>query len=151
MKINCEECMDAYLSLDKGEKIPKSVTRHLLTCPKCREEIKAISRAEKIAAGPLAINSPVNTQTLTESLRKIDPDHVPRQKKLSLVAWILYAVAFMAAILVFCSLFTQFSVLTFNFSFAFAVCIVVYVSVMVYTNMDIFVKKIDSRKLKDEN
>ena len=143
--------MDAYLSLDKGEKIPKSVTRHLLTCPKCREEIKAISRAEKIAAGPLAINSPVNTQTLTESLRKIDPDYVPRQKKLSLVAWILYAVAFMAAILVFCSLFTQFSVLTFNFSFAFAVCIVVYVSVMIYTNMDIFVKKIDSRKLKDEN
>ena len=137
--------MDTYLSLDKGEKIPKSVTRHLITCPKCREEIKAISRAEKIAAGPLAINSPVNTQSLTESLRKIDPDYVPRQKKLSLVAWILYAVAFLAAILVFCSLFTQFSVLTFNFSIAFAIFIIVYFTVMIYTNMDIFVKKINSK------
>lgn len=145
MKINCEECMNTYLSLDKGEKIPKSVTRHLLTCPKCREEIKAISRAEKIAAGPLTINSPVNTQSLTDSLRKIDPDYVPKQKKLSLVAWILYAVAFLVAILVFCSLFTQFSVLTFNFSFAFAVCIIVYITIMVYTNMDIFVKKINSK------
>ena len=151
MKINCEECMDAYLSLDKGEKIPKNVTRHLLGCPKCREEIKALSRAEKIAAGPLAINSPVSTESITQSLRKIVPDYEPKQKKLSLAAWILYALAFMAAILVFCALFKQVNVLTFNFSFAFAVCIIVYISVMVYTNMDIFVKKIDSRKLKTES
>ncbi|MBR7080090.1 MAG: hypothetical protein IKI40_06185 [Treponema sp.] len=145
MKINCEECMDAYLSLDKGEKIPRSVTKHLLACPKCRGEIKAISRAEKIAAGPVTITSPVNTESISESLRKIDPSYMPRQKKLSLVAWILYAVAFLTAILVFCGILPQVDVLTFNFSFAFAICIIVYIAVMVYTNMDIFVKKINSK------
>lgn len=145
MKINCEECMDTYLSLDKGEKIPRAVTRHLLTCPKCREEIKAISRAEKIAAGPLTINSPVSSQSINESLRKIGPECIPGQKKLSLVAWILYAIGFFAAILVFCTFFTSLEVLTFNFSFAFAICIIVYITVMIYMNMDIFVKKINSK------
>ena len=43
------------------------------------------------------------------------------------------------------ALFTQFRELTFNFSFAFAVCIIVYITVMIYTNMDIFVKKINSK------
>ena len=40
----CNRVMDIYLGLDKGERVPLNVTLHLLTCAKCRKQVKGLKK-----------------------------------------------------------------------------------------------------------
>ena len=36
----CEKIMDTFLALDKDERLPLSVSLHLLACPHCRSQVR---------------------------------------------------------------------------------------------------------------
>ncbi|WP_415749144.1 hypothetical protein [Treponema peruense] len=68
MNKKCEFYMDSYLSLDKGERVPLKLTAHLLFCPECRRQIKAMSRARKITTQALDIPVPLESDTIAKVL-----------------------------------------------------------------------------------
>ncbi|MCD1654172.1 hypothetical protein K7J14_05590 [Treponema zuelzerae] len=62
--MNCQKAFDRYLSLDKYEHVPLSVTVHLLFCPVCRTSVRRLTLAEKVLAAPLA---PAQADVLPQS------------------------------------------------------------------------------------
>ena len=45
-KEKCDRIMDSFLELDKNQKIPFRITWHLLTCKKCRTQVRLCTLAE---------------------------------------------------------------------------------------------------------
>ena len=48
----CEKMIDTYLMLDKHERIPLAVCVHLLTCKKCRTQVRMMTQAEEKLSSP---------------------------------------------------------------------------------------------------
>lgn len=126
----CEKAMERYLSLDKNEVLPPSLTIHLLRCKKCRTEVHYLSLAEKVAAKGLKV-----------------PLKIPgaeSRKQVSLAKWVVCGAAMIFLLIAFGisgRAFNQKLQVAFYICFALSVCL--YCSVFISTNLDYFVKKIE--------
>ena len=146
MKKTCEEWMEEYLMLDKGERIPLKLSRHLISCKKCRNAVKALSHAEKLAAEPLKIQTPIKSDTITNIMKDIDPAYTPKKEKYPLLKWILTGLFILAAMSMFTALtsYRSNTGMTFAYYFVFAAIVVGYCAMFVGTNLDFFIKKINT-------
>lgn len=148
----CENYMDQYLALDKDERVPLSLTIHLLICKKCRTQVRLLTMAEKIAAEPLCVPVPLTDNIITAIMKKIQPDWDPETcstNPVSLKKWIVGGIFMILSMLVF-GVFTSASsseglLVAFYLVFAGVVCS--YCALFVGSNMDFFIKKIHTIKL----
>ena len=147
----CEKIMERYLELDKDERIPLPVTLHLLRCRRCRTQVRLLSLAEKTAAEPLEIPIPLNDMTITAVIRKINPkyDEESMPNPISMRKWIVGGVIMIALMTVF-GLFTNSNSnreLIISFYLLFGAIITAYCAIFIASNMDFFVKKINTLKI----
>lgn len=142
--------MDRFLELDKNERLPLGVTIHLLYCKKCRTEVRLFTMAEKVCAQPLKIPVADNDKIISLLMKKIDPSYDENAKvmHISMRRWIVSGVAMILAMLVF--LFVRSSVpsnaLDIAFCLLFTCVVSAYCALFVGSNMDFFVKKIETLK-----
>lgn len=155
--MTCEKAFDDYLTLDKGERIPLSLTQHLLVCPACRTGVRKLTRAERVLASPLALAptgaaevNPVVAAAMARivssglSYRPVHDDEC----QITLVRWFIAGVALAAgfAVIPFTSV-GEWSKLVFGTAFSvpfYLVCgiaVTVYGGLFIGTNIDFFVKK----------
>lgn len=146
MKTDCEHMMDDYLALDKNGRIPPRLTRHLLLCKQCRTQVRLLSRAEKIAAHPLAMHTPLSDSGITHVMQAIDPAWTEEKAQpFSPRNWVfggILMIVFMLAFRLFPGT-TENATLTLAFYLIFAVAVIAYCAIFVGTNLDFFIKKRD--------
>ena len=97
----CDEMMDTFFSLDKNERYPLRLTLHLLSCAKCRTQVRLCTLAEKICAGPLA--RPADEEDVMRLMARVRR-HIPEPSDagpISLRRWIVSGVAMIAAMMLF--------------------------------------------------
>lgn len=149
MKQNCDFYMDQYLSLDKGERLSSALTLHLLTCPKCRTEVRSLLKVEKLLKKPLKIPVPIESSTITNVMKDIDPSYNLHEHKVSFRQWIitgLFMLLCVAALGIFAIPVTEMmAVLSYGI---FALMITGYCVAFIGSNLDFFIKKIETAKIK---
>ncbi|MBR1912508.1 MAG: hypothetical protein IJ828_09165 [Treponema sp.] len=149
MKHSCDFYMDQYLSLDKGERLSASLTLHLLTCPKCRTEVRSLLKAEKLLKKPLDIPVPIESDTITTVMKEIDPSYNLRECKVSFMQWIITGI-FMILCVIALSIFPipiteMVALLSYGML---ALMIVGYCIAFIGSNLDFFIKKMETAKIK---
>ena len=137
MDKNCDYYMDSYLMLDKGELVPLKTAIHIMGCKKCRNEVRAMIKAERLASSPLKEHEP------TPFLKK----------PVTIFQWILGGVIMIVA-LCFFGIYTQsikdtVTDILFNTTLAFV--IISYTALFIGTNLDFFVKKIETKQRQFQN
>lgn len=172
----CDKYFDKFLSLDKNEIIPLSVSLHLLVCPKCRTAVRNMSVAEDILQQGLRENDrpadgrrdapgkargssaakphdPVLQAALAQIAAAGLVYDVPLTGRVSMVKWVCGGL-----ILILCLVGFPFtamgkwaeSVLGRWFSISFYILtgtsIAVYSALFIGSNIDFFVKKIRKHK-----
>lgn len=151
---DCKEVMDKYLMLDKGERVPLNVTLHLITCKECRSQVRAMKAAEKIARAPLEIPVEMDDFSIEAVMAKIDPNFCPTAKNpISMAKWIIGGIAMILFMLTFglsnyCS---ANKTVMIAFYILFAACVTAYCAMFIGTNMDFFVKLIETKKSHHES
>ena len=148
MKNNkCEKIMNEYLMLDKGEKVPLSLSFHILGCKKCRRQIQMLKMAEKQIARPLNIQAPVTDASIQKVIEQVYPEIKDNfYKPLPVPGWIIGGVI-MCALLIFAIWYTSIfesRKLTCYYAYTLAGSITVYCAVFVFSHMDAFVKKLST-------
>lgn len=140
--------MDLYLGLDKGERIPFKVTIHLLFCRKCRRDIKLMAQAEKLLSSPLKIPVPLTDTTIENILRTIDPkfSNIQLKNPISMRNWIIGGTLMILFMFVFVFSRNISRDLDVAISLVFAGCVIAYILMFVFSNIDFFVKKINTMK-----
>ena len=151
MNETCEKQMNRFLMLDKNERIPLGVTLHLLKCPKCRNEGRLMTMAERIAARPLKISLPVSAESILDSISTLNPSWKIEPRPVSMKKWVVGGI-FMIVFMLFFNFFASFfgirnETLQLYFYLVFLGFVIFYCMLFVGTNMDFFVKKITG----DEN
>jgi len=148
----CNRVMDAYLSLDKGERVPFNMTWHLLTCAKCRRQVKALRMAEKIAKAPLEIQVPIDDDSILAVMKKINPQYTNSKNPISITRWVIYGLAMILFMSVFgFSKFQEASKwVLISFYLLFALAVTAYCAIFVGTNMDFFVKMMSTKKVSGD-
>jgi hypothetical protein len=142
----CTEVMDAFFALDKGERLPLSMTLHLLTCKGCGNQVRLCTLAERASARPLTSkSSEAEVAALMAKLRAELPFH-EEEHYLSLPRWIGWGMAMVAAMLLFPFIIPVAvePFLHLAFYLVFAGVITAYCAFFVASNMDFFVKKIET-------
>ena len=127
----CEKNMDAFLSLDKYERIPLGVTLHLLTCKKCRTQVRYLTLAEKYAS------EPIRATPICDALENIPV------KPVSMAKWIISGFLMIFLMVIFGLFLNKIDRASFAiiFNVIFGVLVTVYCALFVGTNMDFFIKK----------
>lgn len=148
MPTKCDKIMDEYLALDKNQRVPLRITRHLLTCEACRNKIKMISIAEKQISAPLNVQTPKEDSSINAVMNKVAQIELEniRKHQLPVYGWIIIGVI-MIALLVGATYFIRIlnsNIATSFYALLLAFCIISYSAVFVYSHIDIFVKKIDT-------
>lgn len=144
--MDCEQFMNAFLALDKEEKMPLKMTIHLLKCRKCRTEVRQLTLAEKEAAKPLKIKVSQKNPILVSVMAKINPNWVPEKERqaVTLAGWISVGVS-MILLMMFFGIYSasmRSQMLSVAFYLVFAGCVISYGALFIINNMDFFVKKI---------
>ncbi|MCR5290338.1 MAG: hypothetical protein K6E51_10130 [Treponema sp.] len=144
----CDTFMDTYLQLDKNAFLPLSLTLHLLTCKKCRTQVRLLTKAEKVLAEPIKVQVPSSDATIEAVLKQINPTYNTQelQSPISLSKWIVSGLIMIVLLIVF-GLFTNNmgnSSLLIPFYLTFATIVVTYCAMFIGCNMDFFVKKIET-------
>lgn len=158
--MKCDKAFDRYLSLDKNERVPLSLTVHLLFCPVCRTGVRHLSHAEETLSSILepapAVRSedPVVAAALSRiaAAGLVYPSVPVTVHSVSLVRWLLAGVALIAgfAVVPFSTI-GSWSSQTFGPSFLVpfyllcGVAVTAYCGLFVGTNIDLFVKKFGFR------
>ncbi|MBE6344245.1 MAG: hypothetical protein J6B32_06090 [Spirochaetaceae bacterium] len=146
----CDQIMDCFLELDKNQRLPWSVSLHILFCKKCRTEIRLFSLAEKKCAEPLKVPLVGNDEIITLLMKKIDENYVEEGKiaHISMRKWIVSGILMILAMLVFLVSRPMFSndALDLAFFILFACIVSAYCAIFVSSNIDFFVKKIETLK-----
>jgi hypothetical protein len=155
--MTCEKAFNEYLSLDKDERIPLSVTLHLLVCPVCRTGVRKLTRAEKVLAAPLVpvlAKDSVSDPVVAAAMARIVSSGLVYQPvqdeecQITLVRWFIAGVALAAgfAVIPFTSV-GEWSKFVFGTSFSVpfyllcGIAVAVYGGLFIGTNIDFFVKK----------
>lgn len=147
MNNKCEDFLNQYLMLDKGERVPLRISLHLLGCKKCREQIKLLKLAEKEISAPLKIETPVTDASIQKVLSQV---HMPQKdrfyKPLPFAGWIIGGILMIA--LLFSSLFStqemQNRSLSIWYALTIAGCVTAYCAVFVCSHIDLFIKKLST-------
>lgn len=137
--------MERYLSLDKGERIPLSLTLHLLTCEHCRNEVRFFRKAETAAASNAQVG--ITDKSISAVMEKIYASEEYLENKVSLSKWIVGGIAIIALFLAF-ALFSHginSDALKLCIYSELAVLITVYCALFIRSNMDFFVKLINAK------
>lgn len=142
----CDSAMDCFLLLDKHQRVPLSVTFHLLQCKKCRTQVRLMSDVEKKLAEPLCVEIPLSDEKLKQILLKIDPSFKAETAcPVSLGKWVITGMCLMLAVLLFAVCDYNPDSVKFVSSavyLVFGVSITIYCTLFIISNMDFFVKKI---------
>lgn len=148
-KEKCDKIMDSFLELDKNQKIPFRITWHLLTCKKCRTQVRLCTLAEKASAKPLNASLPLDNQTLISIMNQIDSKYITKSNKVKHVSffnWIVIGILMLVALLTYGisteGLSATIWVVPFYLFFAGTIC--VYCALFVGSNLDFFVKKFNT-------
>lgn len=150
MNTRCSEIMDDFFALDKHQRIPLYITAHLLVCKKCRTEVRLMTLTERVNAEPLHISTDDNDRRILQLMQKLDSAYAPSEKiaPISLKRWIVSGIAMVLAMMMF--IFSQSTLpnqaLSLSFYIVFAVVISAYCALFVGSNMDYFIKKIETFK-----
>ncbi|GEM_PF-6479956 len=146
MKNKSEKLLNRYLELDKNQKVPFGLTIQLLFNRKCRQQIKMLSMAEKALSAPLEVQAPVTDSTIEQIMNKIDLKKYKKNcgKSPKKVLWI--AIGIVLIVIISSSLCFLGKIkndnLIFTYSCFLATCITLYIVSFVYSNIDIFIKKL---------
>jgi hypothetical protein len=139
--------MNAFFELDKNERMPLSITIHLLSCKRCRTQVRLCTLAERVNAQPLL--RPADRAELEALMQKLNAS-MPVRKELHYISmrrWIALGVVMIMAMLFF-PFVTSGTVqpsLNLAFYLVFAGVITAYCAFFVASNMDFFVKKIEAK------
>lgn len=139
-KNECSKVMDKFLELDKNERFPLWITKHLLTCAECRSNVRMFTRAERFLAQENDAESPFTYAAISDVKEKLYPGST-KEKKVPLLYWLIIGI-----ILVVCMIFASVSVNKYfpelqSISFIFVAAIITtYCMLFVGMNMDFFVK-----------
>lgn len=146
MNTKCISVMDTFLELDKHQVLPIKLSLHLLVCKKCRTQVRLMTLAERSCRQPLSI--PKDEQAITLLMQKIDPDYPPETplQHISMRRWIFSGLAMIAGMLFFLaySKSLNYNALNIIFYSFFACAVSAYCAIFVGSNMDFFVKKIET-------
>lgn len=146
----CKCCMTAYMELDKGERVPLSLSRHLFFCPSCHTKIRLMRKAEVLARNKLSTKVPYSDESIESVMQSIAPVRYKKQKNVvfHLRYWVS-ALVIMVALCLAPSIFTekiQTRIPFFSFSLAYAsimtFCVVGYCFAFALGNIDFFIKRI---------
>ncbi len=143
----CEDFMNQYLMLDKGERVPLKISLHLLGCKKCREQIKLLKLAEKEISAPLKIETPVTDASIQKVLSQVHVQQKDRfYKPLPFAGWIIGGILMITFL--FSSLLSTQDIqnrsLSIWYALTIAGCVTVYCTVFVCSHIDLFIKKIST-------
>lgn len=148
MSENCNATMSRFLELDKNQSLPLKVTLHLLVCRKCRTTVRLMTMAEKTCKDPLVLPADDSIQAITMLMQKIDPDYQPETPvaPISMRRWIVCGIAMIFGMLFFVLSSKSIDNMALNVTFYcfFACAICAYCAIFVGSNMDFFVKKIET-------
>lgn len=143
-KKKCEAVMTRYLSLDKGARVPLSMSRHFMTCAQCQKSVAALRIAERMASAPLNIVSPVTEESLNEVLRKAGALNAKRAKmwpgRMTMPSWIIGGILMICSMLYFVTS-TGGAKGGAGIALVFALVVTLYCVAFVTGNIDYFVKK----------
>lgn len=143
---NCNDAMEEYLRLDKGERIPLDLTLHLLVCKNCRKQVRLLKQAEKSAIPNPCSQTALDDAAILAVMNKIMTKSGSQKNPISLSKWIIGGILMIL-------LFIAFSVfakpgsnrfLTLSTYIELAAIVTVYCVLFIRSNMDFFVKKINS-------
>ncbi len=143
---NCNDAMEEYLRLDKGERIPLGLTLHLLVCKNCRKQVRLLKQAEKSAVPNPCSQTALDDAAILAVMNKIMTKSGSQKNPISLSKWIIGGILMIL-------LFIAFSVfakpgsnrfLTLSTYIELAAIVTVYCVLFIRSNMDFFVKKINS-------
>ncbi len=147
MNDKCEDFMNQYLMLDKGERVPLKLSLHLLGCKKCREQIKLLKLAEKEISAPLKIETPVTDASIQKIISQLHVEQKDRfYKPLPFAGWIIGGLLMIA--LLFSSLLSMQDIqnrsLSIWYALTIAGCVTAYCAVFVCSHIDLFIKKLST-------
>jgi hypothetical protein len=141
----CEFYMDEFLKLDKNDRLPLSLTIHLLLCKECRTIVRNLTLADQ--ACKASMNKTVDSYdpSVTAIMKSINPEYqVKEMQPLSLTRWIVSGIVMIIAMLFFgITEGANNSQLSLSFYLVFAGIVTAYCAMFVGCNMDFFVKHIN--------
>ncbi len=155
--MTCDQAFTRYLSLDKGQMVPFSVTLHALACPECRTAIRKLTEAERLASKPLSIRpapSEVSDPVLAAALSRIAGSGLayvarPDERHVSMSRWLVAGIALaMGFTAVPFSFVGDWAFLTFGNAYTIpfyilcGIAVTAYCGMFIGTNVDFFVKKL---------
>ncbi|MBQ3837031.1 MAG: hypothetical protein II814_07865 [Treponema sp.] len=144
---NCNEVMEEYLSLDKGERIPPGITLHLLACKRCRAQVRLLRRAERSSVPNPCDQTALDDDAILAVMKKITTKSDSQKNPISFSKWIVGGVI-MALLFIAYSVFAKPGsnhFLTVYTYVELAALITAYCALFIRSNMDFFVKKINSK------
>lgn len=148
MSKTCNEIMNHFLELDKNQLLPLRITFHLLTCKKCRSQVRFMTMAEKHCKEPLSVPAEESSQAIISLMQKIDPEYLAKTSvaPISMRRWIVCGIAMILGMLFFMFHSKHVDSIALNVTFYcfFACAISAYCAIFVGSNLDFFVKKIEN-------
>ncbi|MBO7485528.1 MAG: hypothetical protein J6Y75_04355 [Spirochaetaceae bacterium] len=140
----CEKMIDTYLMLDKHERIPLAVCVHLLTCKKCRTQVRMMTQAEEKLSSPLAIQLPFSDLKLCSIMQSVDPGFdIKSICPVSMRKWVITGIFMIIGIIIFeilDYLLPGAAILSASIHIVFGISIVLYCTIFIASNLEFFVK-----------
>lgn len=142
----CNKIIERYLQLDKNQRLPLSITLHILSCKSCKNKIRMMSLAEEAIKEPISIEIPITDNSIEQIMQKISPESYNKITKnpISMTNWIIsgiITILLLCASVIFASKFNS-STLTFIYTLISGTAIITYCCAFVISNIDFFIKKI---------
>ena len=137
----CENVMNSFFALDKGERLELKDSLHLIFCKECRTKVRLLSRAEKIVQLPLSLKQDLWNSMLSSIIKTIKPVFMFR--------WVLSGFL-MIALFVLSGIFlekTQKPDYLLGFYLIVGAVVTAYCGAFMAINMDFFIKKADTAAL----
>lgn len=145
----CENFMNSFFELDKGERLPFKSSLHILFCKNCRTKVRLLSKAQSIAQRAIIQKSVINEQNLSQLIENTRPSWLEHLKPVSMTRWVCAGI-FMILLFVVSGMFLQRSQnQTYLMSFFVIVggAVTAYCAAFIGVNLDFFIKKIDTKNL----
>lgn len=142
----CNKIIERYLQLDKNQRLPLSITLHILSCKSCKNKIRMMSLAEESIKEPISITVPITDNSIEQIMQKISPESYNKITKnpISMTNWIISGIITILLLcdsVIFASKFNS-STLTFIYTLISGTAIITYCCAFVISNIDFFIKKI---------
>lgn len=138
----CDEIMDTYIGLEKGDKVPAAITLHLLTCKKCRKEVQTLNHAKKLVTKPLHEHPPVEVDSITDIMKKLDINYAPKKHSVPLIWWVIIGIILIIAMVAMCLVVNRLSFRIFRFILLITITgsIIAYAMLFIGYHIDLFIK-----------